>query len=56
MRNIARFDCVGEMGKAWDETSREGRRWVDTLVRAAVGLNHKLYILARAKTFNVHGL
>ena len=30
--------------KAWDETSREGRRWVDVLVRAAVGLIHKLYV------------
>ena len=32
------------------ETSREGRRWVDALARAAVGLNHKLYILARVET------
>ena len=38
-----------------DETSREGRRWVDTLARAAVGLIHELYILARAETFEVRG-
>ena len=44
-----------KLGKAWDETSREGRRWVDVLARAAVGLIHKLYILARAKTFDVRG-
>ena len=44
-----------KLGKAWDETSREGRRWVDALARAAVGLNHKLYILARAETFDVRG-
>ena len=42
-----------KLGKAWDETSREGRRWVDALARAAVGLTHKLYILARAETFDV---
>ena len=46
-----------EIGKAWDETSREGtgRRWVDALARAAVGLIHKLYILARAEPFDVCG-
>ena len=44
-----------KLGKAWDETSREGRRWVDALARAAVGLIHKLYILARAETFDVRG-
>ena len=43
-----------KLGKAWDETSREGRRWVDALARTAVGLIHKLYILARAETFNIH--
>ena len=38
-----------KLGKAWDEASREGRRWVDALARATVGLIHKLYILARAE-------
>ena len=28
---------------------------VDALARAAVGLIHKLYILARAEIFDVHG-
>ena len=40
-----------KLGKAWDEASREGRRWVDALAHAAVGLIHKLYILARAETY-----
>ena len=42
-----------KLGKAWDETSREGRRWEDALARAAIGLIHKLYILARAETFDI---
>ena len=29
--------------------------WVNALARAAVGLIHKLYILARAETFDVRG-
>ena len=57
-RNCLFFLCGGgkhlKLGKAWDETSREGRRWVDALARAAVSLTHKLYILARAETFDVH--
>ena len=29
---------------------------VDALACAAVGLNHKLYILTRAETFDIRGL
>ena len=39
-----------KLGKAWDETSREGRCWVDMPACAAVYLIH---ILMRAETFNV---
>ena len=45
-----------KLWKAWDETSREGRRWVDVLVHAAVNHNHKFYILLRTETFDVRGL
>ena len=42
-----------KLGKAWDETSREGRCWVDMPACAAVYLIH---ILTRSETFNVRGL
>ena len=56
MRNYcAHFNCVGKenlkhfnLRKAWDETSHEGRHWVDTLART-----YDLNILAREGTFDV---
>ena len=41
-----------KLGKAWDEASREGRRWVDTQ-RAPLTSATYMYILARAE-FDVH--
>ena len=58
-RNCARFDFAGEVNIG---EGRPGMKHhvrvdvgIDALARAAVGLIHKLYILARAETFDVRG-